>query len=152
MNGTELNAAAIDAVSNATRASEGAPLRGALIGCGFFARNHLNAWRDLEGVEIVALCDADAGRLEVAGRDFGIERRYTDAAQMLRGEKVDFVDIATTVASHRPLVELAASHRVAAICQKPFAASLEDAQAMVVACEEAGVRLMVHEHFRWQPA
>jgi predicted dehydrogenase len=135
-----------------TRDSTGAPLRGALIGCGFFARNHLNAWRDLEEVEIVALCDADAGRLAAAGDDFGIERRYTDAAAMFRAETLDFVDIATTVASHRPLVELAAAHRVAAICQKPFAASLEDAYAMVTACERAGVPLMVHENFRWQPA
>lgn len=156
MNETPVNTS----TPNGAQAPDGAPpqgglkgtLRGALIGCGFFARNHLNAWHDLGGVEIVALCDADAGRLDAAGRDFGIERRYADAAEMLSTEKLDFVDIATTVASHRPLVELAASHRVAAICQKPFAASLEDAQAMVAACEQAGVRLMVHENFRWQPA
>ena len=69
---------------------------------------------------------------------------------MLGDEKPDFVDIATTLPSHRPLVELAARHRVAAICQKPFAANLADAEAMVAACREAGVPLMVHENFRWQ--
>jgi hypothetical protein len=30
--------------------------KGALIGCGFFSRNHLHAWRDIDGAEIVALC------------------------------------------------------------------------------------------------
>jgi predicted dehydrogenase len=54
------------------------------------------------------------------------------------------------VASHRLLVELAARHGVAAICQKPFALSMADARAMVEACEAAGVPLMVHENFRWQ--
>jgi D-apiose dehydrogenase len=129
-----------------------APLKGALIGCGFFARNHLHAWRDTRDVEIVALCDADEARLQAAGREFGIERRYTDAATLLKNERLDFVDIATTVASHRPLVELAASAGVAAICQKPFAKTLEDAYAMVDACRKAGVPLMVHENFRWQSA
>lgn len=127
-------------------------VRGALIGCGFFARNHLNAWRDLDGVEIVALCDADVTRLNDAAQAFGVAKRYTDAAQMLKDEALDFVDIATTVASHRPLVELAASHGVSVICQKPFASTLEDAHAMVTACERANVALMVHENFRWQSA
>src|SRR5258706_7256592 len=132
--------------------SDARTFRGALIGCGFFARNHLHAWRETEGAEIVALCDADRDRLEAAGKDFGVERLYTDAAAMLREAQPDFVDIATTAASHRPLVELAARAGVAAICQKPFAPSLADARAMVAACERAGVPLMVHENFRWQAA
>jgi D-apiose dehydrogenase len=126
--------------------------KGALIGCGFFSRNHLHAWRDIGDASIVALCDADETRLRAAGREFGIERLYTDAADMLRAEKLDFVDIATTVPSHRALVELAANAKVAAICQKPFARTLDDARAMVDACATAGVPLMVHENFRWQHA
>ena len=126
------------------------PLRGALIGCGFFAQNHLHAWRDLDGVEIVALCDADPQRLAATGAAFGITRLYPDAATLLAAQRLDFVDIATTVNSHRPLVEMAAGAGVAAICQKPFAPSMEDARAMVDACAAAGVQLMVHENFRWQ--
>ena len=125
-------------------------LRGALIGCGFFAYNHLHAWRQLPGVEIVALCDKDEQRLVDAAREFGVQAVYQDARVMLAQEKLDFVDIATTVGSHRALVELAAGSGVPCICQKPFAASMEDARAMVAACESAGVTLMVHENFRWQ--
>jgi predicted dehydrogenase len=127
-----------------------AELRGGVIGCGFFSINHLHGWRDIEGASIVALCDRDPARLALVGDQFGIARRYADAAQMLTDERLDFVDVATTVASHRPLVELAARHGVAAICQKPFALSMADARAMVQACEAAGVPLMVHENFRWQ--
>jgi D-apiose dehydrogenase len=125
-------------------------LRGALIGCGFFAVNHLHAWREIEGATIVALCDRDAGRLATVGEMFGLEKRYQDAAELFDRERLDFVDIATTVESHRPLVELAASRRLPTICQKPFARSMEDARAMVAACEAAGATLMVHENFRWQ--
>jgi D-apiose dehydrogenase len=127
-------------------------LRGALIGCGFFAINQLHAWRDVEGADIVALCDRDPGRLALAGEQFGIAARYADAEDMLREVKPDFVDIATTVASHRPLVELAARLGIPVICQKPFALSMADARAMVEACRQAAVPLMVHENFRWQSA
>jgi predicted dehydrogenase len=125
-------------------------LRGALIGCGFFAENHLHAWSEVKGVSMVALCDRDREKAAAAGQRHGIDRLYEDAEAMLATEKPDFVDIATTVQSHRPLVELAARHKVPVICQKPFAASLADAQAMVDACEKAGIPLMVHENFRWQ--
>jgi D-apiose dehydrogenase len=125
-------------------------LRGALIGCGFFAINHLHAWRGVEGATIVALCDRDVERLARVGEMFGIEKRYQDAAALFDRERLDFVDIATTVESHRPLVELAARYRLPAICQKPFARSMEDARAMVAACNAASVTLMVHENFRWQ--
>ena len=124
--------------------------RGALIGCGFFSRNHLQAWRQLPGVEIVALCDADPSRLATAAAEFGVARSYRHAQELFANEQLDFVDIATTVASHRTLVEMGAAARVPCICQKPFAPSLVDAQAMVLACERAGVLLMVHENFRWQ--
>ena len=127
-------------------------LRGGLIGCGFFSINHLHGWRAVEGASIVALCDRDSARLAIAGDQFGVARRYADADAMLRAEALDFVDIATTVGSHRALVEMAARRGVAVICQKPFAPSLDDARAMAAACEAAGVPLMVHENFRWQSA
>jgi len=127
-------------------------MKGALIGCGFFAQNQLHAWRDIDGAEIVALCDRDPERLAATAETFGITRTYTDAAAMFAAEKLDFVDIATTVQSHRPLVEMAAGAGCHVICQKPFAETMDDARAMVAAVEAADRTLMVHENFRWQSA
>ncbi|GGD23076.1 Gfo/Idh/MocA family protein [Aureimonas glaciei] len=124
--------------------------RGAVIGCGFFAVNQMHAWRDAAGGGIVAICDLDPARLAAVGNEFGIAARYDDAAEMLDEVKPDFVDIATTVKSHRPLVELALARGIPVICQKPFASDMADARAMVEAAEKAGVPLMVHENFRWQ--
>ena len=125
-------------------------IRGVLIGCGFFAQNHLHAWSAIDGVRIVALCDRDASRLDATGERFGIASRYSDAEMMLAHEQPDFVDIVTTVGTHRLLVELAARHGVAAICQKPFAPSMDDAQAMIDIMAAASMPLMVHENFRWE--
>jgi predicted dehydrogenase len=125
-------------------------LRGGIIGTGFFAINHLHGWRMVEGAEIVALCDTDPARLTAAGDQFDIAARYADAAEMLAAEDLDFVDVITTAPSHRPLVEMAVAAGAHVICQKPFAETLGDARAMVLAAHEAGKTLMVHENFRWQ--
>jgi D-apiose dehydrogenase len=127
-----------------------AHLRGALIGCGFFAINHLHGWRTAKGADIVAICDTSPERLKIVGDQFGITARYSDSAAMLAHEELDFVDIVTTAPTHRSLVELAASHGLAVICQKPMAPTLADANAIVTACDRARVPLMVHENFRWQ--
>lgn len=124
-------------------------VRVALIGCGFFAWNHMQAWRDLPGAEVVAVCDLDASKAEAFAAEFGA-KAWTDPAAMLTAEKPDLADIATTVESHRALVTLAARHAGAVICQKPFASTLEDGRAMVGACAAAGIPLFVHENFRWQ--
>ncbi|MFN3274799.1 MAG: Gfo/Idh/MocA family protein [Paracoccus sp. (in: a-proteobacteria)] len=125
-------------------------LKGALIGCGFFAQNQMHAWQAIPGAQITALCDRDPARLEDTAARFGITRTYDDAARMIAAEDLDFVDIATTVAAHRPLVEMAARAGLHVICQKPFAETMEDARAMVGAVDAAGRILMVHENFRWQ--
>jgi predicted dehydrogenase len=79
-----------------------------------------------------------------------VARHYADAKALLESERLDFVDIVTTMPSHRPLVELAAEHKVPAIVQKPFGPTIADCRAMVAACRQAGTPLMVHENFRFQ--
>ncbi len=123
-----------------------------LIGCGFFAQNHLHSWQDLkpEGVDIVAVCDTDAARAKAAAETFGVPHWYTDAREMFAREKLGLVDIATTMASHLPLVKLALSHGVPTIVQKPFGVDIAEVRQMVEAAETAGVFLAVHENFRFQ--
>jgi predicted dehydrogenase len=125
------------------------PYRFALIGCGFFAQNHLHAWSEIPEVELVAVCDIDPERARLAAERFG-GTPYTDAAELLASESLDFVDIATTAPTHRTMVELAAAHGVAAICQKPLAWQMDDAKAMVAAMADRNLPFMVHENFRFQ--
>jgi len=127
-------------------------LKVALIGCGFFAQNQLHAWRDIAGVEVIAICDTDPEKLSATGNEFDIKRQFKDAAELFNEGGFNIVDIATTVQSHRSLVEMAAQNSVHVICQKPFAENMTDARAMISAVEATGKTLMVHENFRWQSA
>jgi predicted dehydrogenase len=126
------------------------PMRFGLIGCGFWAQTQLHAWQMIGDVELVAVCDIDPAKAEWVARQFDAPCFYTDAEAMLNKETLDFVDIVTTPPSHRQLVELAANHNLNVICQKPIAWRMEDARAMVAACDKAGVVFMVHENWRWQ--
>jgi len=123
--------------------------RGVLIGCGFFARNHMQAWAETPGMEVVGVCDLDPDKAAMFARHFGATA-FSDAREMLDQLRPDFTDIATTVDSHRALVELAAPRSGLVICQKPLAETLSDAQAMVAACAARGIPFLVHENFRWQ--
>ena len=123
--------------------------RYALIGCGFFAQNHLHAWSQNSDVELVATCDVDFEKAKAAAATFG-GRAYNNAEELFANEELDFVDIATTPPTHKIMVELAAAHNVAAICQKPLAWQMSDAKAMVKAMADKNLPFMVHENFRFQ--
>lgn len=127
-------------------------MRGALIGCGFFAQNHLQAWRDMaaDGVRLVAVCDRDVARAETAAQAFGIPAAYGRAEDLFAAGPFDFVDIATRMDTHGELVRMSLSHGVRAIVQKPFAPDWQACVDMVAEADRLRVPLAVHENFRFQ--
>ncbi len=126
-------------------------LRGAMIGAGFFAQFHVDGWNRLPGVKITAVADTDSARRAAFCEQWGIAAHYASAEDMIERERPDFVDIVTRPDSHLALTRLAAGQGVHVICQKPMAASMEECRQMVEACRAAGVRLLMHENWRWQP-
>jgi D-apiose dehydrogenase len=68
------------------------PLRFAIIGTGFWSRYQIAAWRELRGVECVALFSRTRAEAEALSREFGIARFYDDPRELLERESLDFVD------------------------------------------------------------
>lgn len=122
----------------------------ALVGCGFYAQNHLHAWHDLreQGAALVAVCDLDQQKAKSSGERFGVPW-YTDLTQMLDAHSVDLLDIATQMRTHRELAAIAVEREIACILQKPLAPSLQESAAIVDLAEARGVWLAVHENFRF---
>ncbi len=125
------------------------PLKGLLIGAGFFSRNHLHAWAEVEGAEIAAICDRDPARAEAAAKEYGIAEWHTDAS-VLNSGRFDFVDICTTMETHEALVGLAVEAGVPVIVQKPFAPDMATCLRIEAKAARAGVPVMLHENFRFQ--
>lgn len=126
------------------------PLRFAILGAGFWSSYQLAGWRELEGVECVAVYNRTRSKAEALARDFALPAVYDDAEAMLDREELDFVDIITDVDSHSRFVHMAAQRGLPVICQKPMAPDLATAERMVAACQTAGVPFFIHENWRWQ--
>ncbi len=120
-------------------------MKGGIIGCGFFAERHIEAWRRMPDVEIAAAADLRLDRAERFAK-----RAYRSAEEMLDHERLDFVDIVTRAEQHLPLVRLAVERKIPVICQKPIAPDWVTALQIVNNAESACVPLMIHENWRWQ--
>ncbi|MEL7151737.1 MAG: Gfo/Idh/MocA family oxidoreductase [Pseudomonadota bacterium] len=122
-------------------------LRVGCIGAGYFAGFHYDAWARLEGAQPVAAVDRDLSRAEATGL-----AAYGDARVMLADIRPDIVDIITPPPTHFETISAALEHAPKAIiCQKPFCLDIKQAQAAAELAASAGVPLVIHENFRFQP-
>lgn len=122
-----------------------------IAGCGAISRNHLEAFRAVENVEIVGVCDVDPDRARATAEAWGVPHAVTTAEELLALD-LDIVSVCTPHPTHEDVVLKAAAAGVHALCEKPIATKLEAAERMVAACEEAGVQLGVLFQRRFWPA
>jgi predicted dehydrogenase len=119
-------------------------LRVAGVGAGYFSQFHLQGWRAIAEVELVGWCDRDVSKVK------GLPA-FTSFDALFESAKPDLVDIVTPPDTHLELVKAVAARGIPAICQKPLAPTYAEAVQVVEAAEKAGIQLVVHENFRWQP-
>ena len=106
------------------------------------------------GVEIAGICDANPARMQDAIRQFQIpsDRVFTDLDECVETARPDFAIICSSTGEHADYVERAAKHRIHLLVEKPFAASLRDADRMIAAARKAGRLLGINWPLRWVPA
>jgi len=125
--------------------------RVALVGCGRISKNHFEAIDKVEGLELVAVSDVDPERARQAGADQKVPF-FTDYQRMLVESKADVVTIATPSGLHAEQGVAAAQAGKHVVMEKPMAISLTGADALVNACDKAGVRLFVVKQNRLNPS
>lgn len=124
----------------------------AIVGCGYFSQFHQDAWKRSPEARVVAVVDADTGKATAAAAAFADARVFSSVDEMIAaGVRPRLLDIVTPSATHLPLVAFAARHGIDAICQKPLAPDFAEAVRIVETAEAGGIRLMVHENFRFMP-
>ncbi|TVR45643.1 MAG: gfo/Idh/MocA family oxidoreductase [Puniceicoccaceae bacterium] len=103
--------------------------------------------------EIVGICDETPARMQGTIKNFGIpaDRVFTDYRECLEKTKPDLVLLCPATAEHALWTERVAPYGVHVLVEKPFAASLKDADAMITALEKAGRRLVINWPLRWYP-
>ncbi len=114
-----------------------------LIGCGRISKNHFESFQQIEGADITACADIIVERAEEAAQKYNIPNFYQDYIEMLETEKPDCVIICTPSGMHPEMGIEAANRKINVVTEKPMAIKLDEADALVKACDKNGVRLFV---------
>lgn len=127
-------------------------LKFAIVGCGRIGRRHAEILgeRQIDGAELVGVCDIDPERAAAFGERHGVPA-FTDYHEMMRtlGDGVDVVSILTPSGMHaRHTIDLA-PYGKHVVVEKPMALTLSDADEMILACDRAGVKLFVVKQNRF---
>jgi glucose-fructose oxidoreductase len=103
--------------------------------------------------EIVGICDEQPERMRTAASNFAIpsERVFTDYRMCLEQAKPDIAILCPATARHAEYVEKVAPFAVHILMEKPLAASLADADAMIRAMEATGNTLAINWPLVWYP-
>lgn len=118
-------------------------------GKGAYGHRLDTAFLDLEGVDLVAVADADPEGRAVAGDKLGVSHLYDDYREMLDAMKPDFVSIAPGWVTERvPMITAAAAVGAHIYCEKPAAGSVKEMDAIVDACARGGVKMAVAHQWR----
>jgi UDP-N-acetyl-2-amino-2-deoxyglucuronate dehydrogenase len=126
-------------------------VRLALVGCGRISQTHFDAIRNVDGLDLVAVCDSVDQRAREAGEQNAVPW-FTSYAKMLADVPCDAVAICTPSGLHPQHGILAARAGKHVICEKPMAITLAAADELVHACDESGVHLFVIKQNRLNPS
>lgn len=152
-----LCAAVLTAASalSAQTASSSAPLRVAIVGLehghveGFLAGI---AHRD--DVQLVGVADSDPELFAKYQQKFNLAASlfFPSEARMIEAVHPQAVLVYTSIAGHRPAIEIAARYGVSVMVEKPLTISLEDALAIRRAAQEHGIQVLVNYETTWYPS
>jgi predicted dehydrogenase len=116
-----------------------APVRIAIAGGGYGAKVPLPVYGELDEFEPVAIWSRRPERAQELAADAGLQLGTADIDELLDHPGLEAVHVATPVASHAEIAIAAARRGLHVLCEKPLAATLEEARAVAAAVEQAGV-------------
>jgi predicted dehydrogenase len=122
----------------------------ALIGCGRISKRHseLLGHDQIAGARLTAVCDLVAAKAERIGKEFSVPH-FTDMHQMMHSADIDVVVVLTESGNHAEHVISLAPYGKHIVVEKPMALTLDDADAMIRACDIAAIKLFVIKQNRF---
>lgn len=125
-------------------------LRIGIIGAGSIGAAHARAAKQVAGVKVGAVCDIDREAAERVAADHRADV-FTSHSELIEHAGVDAVVVNTPHSLHTDIVLAAARAGLHVLVEKPMATSVADCDAMMDACAEAKVCLVVGHLQRYLP-
>jgi UDP-N-acetylglucosamine 3-dehydrogenase len=121
-----------------------------VIGTGFMAKTHLDAYQKMKDVRIMAVTAVNEEKGKALAQSYECEFIST-AEEMMARKDVHMIDVCTPTFVHEKLVIMAAEAGKHVICEKPLALSVEEVDSMIAATKKAGVKFMAAQVLRFWP-
>ena len=125
-------------------------LGAAVIGTGFWGKNHTRVYGELDSTELVAVCDVNRERAKAMADQYGV-KAYTSSSRMLKNEAIEVVSVCTwsTKLAKEALKALNAGKHV--LVEKPMATNTKQAEKLLAVAEKNGLHLTVGFLMRFIP-
>lgn len=121
-------------------------LKVGIIGCGGIANGkHMPSLAKIAEIEMVAFCDIDLEKAEIAAKKYGNEEAkvYSDYKELLKDKTIDVVHVCTPNRSHSAITVDVLEAGKHAMCEKPMAKTAEEARKMLEAANRTGKKLTI---------
>jgi len=125
-------------------------LKTAVVGCGIFGSYHVRAYAEHPRSELVLICDLDEKRARKLARRFGCDYT-TETRDIARRDDIQAVSIATPDFAHTKVALEMIRAGKDLLIEKPLATTTREAERIIRAARQAGVRVMVDFHNRFSP-
>jgi predicted dehydrogenase len=125
-------------------------MRVAVVGVGDFGRNHVRVWREIPGAELVGVVDTNAERGQKVAAEFGT--RVLRDLHALSSEGIDAVSLAVPTVEHARIGSCILAAGIDVLVEKPIAASLAEADALIGCANRSSRILQVGHVERFNPA
>lgn len=122
------------------------PTRVGIVGLGQIYNLNVRAYRDFPEAEIVALCDRDAAKVDARAAEWPGATGYTDLSEFLRHD-MDLVEVLVPSPRHCEVVSAVLDAGFHVNLQKPMAANVAEAEAMIASARRANRVLRVMENY-----
>ena len=120
-------------------------LKVGIIGTGWIAESHIQSYKNMPDVEVVAAADLIPGKAEAFMKKFGVEgvRFYPSHKELIDNEELDAVSVCTYTRQHAAPTIYALEHGVNVLLEKPFTVTLDEAVEVMRAEKKSGKVLSI---------
>lgn len=122
----------------------------AVVGTGFWGKNHARVYKELSSTELIAICDANPERAKITAEQLGV-KAYTDSTQLLKNKEIEALNVCvwSTHLAQEAFKALNAGKHV--LVEKPMATNTKQAQKLVETAKQNGLHLTVGFLMRFIP-
>ena len=122
----------------------------AIIGTGFWGRNHARVYKELPATNLIAICDVNAERAKAVADQFGV-KAYTDSGRMLKNKEIEAVSVCTWSTKLAKEAQKSLHTGKHVLVEKPMATNMQQAEKLLKTAQENGLHLTVGFLMRFIP-